>query len=198
MPRRQRLSGISRTRFLESLEASRMPDWTAIYERHSTDAWRTAYRILRDQHAAADCVQETFLAVMTLSTASPIRDWRGLVVSIAARRALDALRSRCRSQRRNAGVDLTKLPGLGVSPEETVATAELADQLRRAIAQLPVQQAEVFCLRCFSEMSHREIANELALEESHVGVLLYRARQALQHRLRELQPVAAGESAHDR
>jgi RNA polymerase sigma-70 factor, ECF subfamily len=175
-----------------------MPDWTTLYERHSTDAWRTAYRILRDEHAAADCVQETFLSVMTLFTASPVRDWRGLVVSIATRRALDVLRSKYRSRRRNAAVDLAKLPAPGACPEDAAAAAELADLLRRALAELPVQQAEVFCLRCFSELSHREIGNELGIEESHVGVLLHRARQMLQHRLREFQPVVSRETAHDR
>ena len=55
-------------------------------------------------------------------------------------------------------------------------------RLRKALAQLPTQQAEVFCLRSINDLSYREIAGQLDLKTSAVGVLLHRARS----RLREL------------
>lgn len=64
-------------------------------------------------------------------------------------------------------------------PVEEAQAAELAARLRRALAELPDQQAEVFCLRCIEQRSYREIGQQLGLKTSAVGVLLYRARGRL-------------------
>ena len=77
-------------------------------------------------------------------------------------------------------------------PVEEAQAAELSERLRGALAKLPEQEAEVFCLRCLSELSYRDIAQQLKLKTSAVGVLLHRARR----RLREMlgQPDGAGDA----
>jgi RNA polymerase sigma-70 factor, ECF subfamily len=160
-----------------------VPDWQDIYERHSTAVWKTAWRILRDRDCAADCVQETFLAALTLAQKHPIREWEGLLVSVAVRRALDQLRTRCRARQRQSHVGLLEIHSSNPTPEQTAMAAELADRLREALVELPALQAEVFCLRAFNDLSYHEIAVQLELDDQHVGVLLHRARQDLQRRL---------------
>ena len=73
-------------------------------------------------------------------------------------------------------------------PVAQAQAAELSERLRLALVSLPAQQAEVFCLRCMSEMSYRDIARQLGIKTSAVGVLLHRARL----RLRNLLSVPAG------
>ena len=167
-----------------------MPDWQALYEQHSATVWKVAWRILRDWNATADCVQETFLSVMSSLPAQPVREWEALLVSVAVRRALNQLRDRAR-RRSLAGAE--EVWAIGPSPEQAVAAAELAERLREALANLPDRQAEIFCLRVFQEMSYQEIAEQLGLDETHVGVLLHRARQNLGRRLREHFPAAIQE-----
>ena len=53
----------------------------------------------------------------------------------------------------------------------------------KALANLPEQQAEVFCLRVFNEMSYREIARQTGIHPSTVSVLLHRARLKLRELL---------------
>ena len=174
-----------------------MPDWKAIYERHSAAVWKAAWRVLRDRDSAADCVQETFLAAMTLSQRQPVREWEGLLVSVAVRRALDQLRTKCRTRRRQTNVGLLEIPSASPTPEQAVAAAELADRLREALVELPSLQAEVFCLRIFNDLSYHEIAGQLDLDDQHVGVLLHRARQNLQCQLEDVRPFISREKTYD-
>lgn len=167
-----------------------MPEWDALYRRHSAAVWRSAWRILRDREGAADCVQETFLSVLRHPQVETVREWEAFLVSVAVRRALDQLRVRCRRERRESG-EGPDACSPGSSPEQAAAASELADRLRRALADLPPQQAEVFCLRTFDEMSYDDIAVQLGLSGPHVGVLLHRARQALGRALHDLRPVLA-------
>ena len=159
-----------------------MLDWKSIYEQHSSAVWKVAWRVLRDRDLAADCVQETFLSVMANSTKVPIGEsGKGLLVhGIAVRRALDLLRKRCRDRRRYTSGELRVLGSTVPTPEQSAIAEELAERLRTALVELPERQAEVFCLRSFNDLSYQEIANQLGLDEPHVGVLLHRARQNLQ------------------
>jgi len=69
------------------------------------------------------------------------------------------------------------LPRIGDSdPADRMETDELAKHLRRAIGELPPQEAKAFCLRYFSEMSYRQIAKELDIKTGAAGVLLHRAK----------------------
>jgi RNA polymerase sigma-70 factor (ECF subfamily) len=71
------------------------------------------------------------------------------------------------------------MPGPGADPPQAAEDAAL---LRDALGRIPAGQAEVFCLRYMSDLSNREIAQQVGMTSNAVGVLLYRARA----RLREL------------
>jgi len=171
-----------------------VPDWTTLYEQHSPAVWRAAWRILRDPNSAADCVQETFLAVMTYAETESVREWETLLVSVAVRRALSQLKDRSR-RRSSAGTE--EIRSAAPSPEQSAAATELAERLREALTSLPDRQAEIFCLRTFQEMTYHEIAEQLGLDETNVGVLLHRARQNLGRQLKAHHPLAIPEKTHD-
>ena len=67
-------------------------------------------------------------------------------------------------------------------PVELAAASELSGQLRKALARLPDEQAEIFSLHALSGWSYDEIGRQLGMSSSNVGVTLHRAR----HRLAEL------------
>ena len=62
-------------------------------------------------------------------------------------------------------------------------TQELNAQLRWALTQLPQDQAQVFTLRFMEDLSYREIARQMGIKTSTVGVLLHRARARLKELL---------------
>lgn len=167
-------------------------DWNSITEQHACVVWQTAYRLLHDQADAADCLQETFLAAFELAQRQRVRNMRGLLLRLATTRAIDRLRQRTRRSREASGCeDWQQFACSRPGPEAEAQSEELAAQLRHAIGQLPPQEANVFCLRYFNDLSYREIARELGIKTGAAGVLLHRAKM----RLRQfLEPVEAEET----
>jgi RNA polymerase sigma-70 factor (ECF subfamily) len=159
-----------------------MPDWQEILRRDGPAVWRTAYRLLNNRADADECFQEAFLAGLEVSRREAVRNWRALLQRLAAVRAVDRLRERGRRRSREQTADWDALAGNEPLPSQGAEEAELAQRLRDALARIPAQQAEVFCLQSLEGWSYQEIAEQLSLSINTVGVLLHRARQ----RLREL------------
>jgi RNA polymerase sigma-70 factor (ECF subfamily) len=159
-----------------------MPDWEEIVRRDGPAVWRTAYRLLNNPADADECFQEAFVAALEVSRREEVGNWRGLLLRLAAARAVDRLRQRCRRRSREQTADWDALAGNEPPPSQAAEEAELSQRLRDALAQIPAQQAEVFCLHGLEGWSYQEIAEQLSLSVNTVGVLLHRARK----RLREL------------
>jgi RNA polymerase sigma factor (sigma-70 family) len=72
--------------------------------------------------------------------------------------------------------------------------SELVATLRRALAALPADQAEVFMLRHVEGMSYEQVGAVMGMTGNAVGVMLNRAKG----RLRELmeRPIEKGEVRH--
>jgi len=167
-------------------------DWSQIVRQHGPLVWTTVYRLLRHDADAADCFQRTFLAALVLSRTQPVRNWPGLLRRLGTARALEALRQRLRHARRLRPLLAEETASSGTPPpDRAAADSELGDHLREALAHLDERQAQVFCLACLDGLSYAEIADQLGLTVSHVGVLLNRARCQLRERLRGHEPAAA-------
>ena len=163
-----------------------MADWQKIVSQHSGSVWQTAYRLLGRADEAADCFQETFLAALKVSGRQKVRNWPALLSRVCTCRAMDRLRKRLREGERSKSLgDWSNVASPNPGPIEVLQGEELSAGLRRALARLPEQQGEVFCMRCLNDMSYREIAKQLGLKGSAVGVLLHRARRRLRELLSE-------------
>jgi RNA polymerase sigma-70 factor (ECF subfamily) len=161
-----------------------MTDWETILQEQRDSVWRTAYRLLGNAADAADCLQETFISALHVSRHQRVRNWSALLQRLATTRALDQLRRKARRSRQRVDLaDWVEVADPTASPVRDVEVREQAAQLRRALACLPAQQAEVFCLRFMNDMSYREISRELGLTANAVGVLLHRARVTLREKL---------------
>jgi len=170
-----------------------MLDWQKIVSRYHVLVWNTAYRLLGNHADAMDCAQETFISALKLSRQKQIRHWGGLLRRSATARALDQLRHRLRrSERTCEQSDWSAVPSHHSEPAQQIENHELGMKLREALAQIPAQQAEVFCLRCMDEMSYREIARQLDIKQGTVGVLLLRARSRLRELLSDTMVEAEG------
>ncbi len=82
----------------------------------------------------------------------------------------------------------SELDGRERQPPAIAQEREFIARLRDALASLPPEQAEACCLRFLEEFSYREIAEELRVTVNQVGVLLHRAKAALQTHLAEFAP----------
>lgn len=170
-------------------------DWQAIVGEYGSLVWQTAYRLLGNRTDAADCFQETFLAALDVSRRQDVRNLPGLLVRLATTRAIDRLRQRSRQDRRETGAYDCEPVAEDAGPPDAVQRQEITGQLREAIAQLPSQEARIFCLRYLNDMSYRQIARELDIGINVVGVSLHRARARLRKALGAVQ--VEDEVSHD-
>lgn len=156
-----------------------METWEAIVRRLSPLVWRTAFRLLRNEADAADCLQEVFLSAWRLSRSQTIDNWGGLLHHLATARALDQLRRRKRERMHRAAADVSNIASAGTTPLQSAQESELADELRELLAELPAAQSEVYCLRHLDGLTYEQIAAELKITVNAVGVTLHRATQRL-------------------
>lgn len=159
-------------------------DWQVIVKRHGPIVWRTAYRLLGNHADAADCFQETFVCALQLCQRQPVRNFAALLARLATARAIDQLRHRLRQAHTRADLnDRVAVPSGNPDPSQHLQTQELAARLRWAMAQLPEQEAQAFCLRYLNGMSYRLIAKQLGIKANAAGVSLHRARAKLRELL---------------
>jgi RNA polymerase sigma-70 factor (ECF subfamily) len=168
-----------------------MIDWDELVDREGPAVWRTAYRLVRNQADADECFQDTFLAALAVSNRQPVRNWPALLQRLATNRAIDRLRKRLRSTRREEMIDFALAAGGEDDPSKHAEAAELAGALRWAISKLPARQAEVFSLHELGDWSYQQIADQLGITVNGVGVILHRARQKLQELLKMQNRVSA-------
>ena len=135
-------------------------------------------RILGSIQDAEDVSQEVFTEAFRLHRTGPVQSWTGLLVRLATLRSIDRLR------RNRSSVELRDYDGMSNSePFEEIVAGELAHWLRKAVTQLPDQQATVFAMFHYEQLSRDEIAAALDISHESVSTAIYKARQHLQARL---------------
>lgn len=151
-------------------------DFSASFEAYHGLVFRTAYRITGNAADAEDALQTVFLRLLRRDRAAPVLESEESYLRRAAvNSSIDLIRAR-QAERR---VALTEASEIAVSP----TTAELRDALRRALAELSPQAAEIFALRYFGDFTNRQIAKTLGISQVLVAVTLHRARRQLQKQL---------------
>jgi RNA polymerase sigma-70 factor (ECF subfamily) len=154
------------------------PDWGRIVDEHGTRVLRIAARVLGSVHEAEDVAQDVFIEAYGLYRAGPVQSWAGLLVRLATLRAID----RRRQTRPTAHLADTDRPTTS-GPFDAAVANELAERLRVEVGRLPQQQAAVFTLTYFEQLSRDEIAACLSISTEAVSAALYRARQSLMSQL---------------
>ena len=154
---------------------------------HSRLVYRIAYAVLRRHHDAEDATQETFLRVLRYSSRlAAVEDPKTWLARIAWRVAVD--RSKKRSGQREVPLDDPEKPleepaSSDPSADQTVDGMQLSAALERLIAALPEKLREPLILSTIEEMSPREVAATLGINEAAVRSRVFRARQILKEKL---------------
>lgn len=154
-----------------------MSDWDEIVHSLGPMVFGVTWRILGHAADAEDVVQEVFIEALRLQHSQAVKHWAPLLRRLATYRALDRLRQRrtAVSLNLNGHALVAHSPG----PEEVAVGRELATRLRGAVGQLAKQEAEVFCLRYFEDLSYQAIAETLGVSPQAVATALHKARARL-------------------
>lgn len=147
--------------------------------------YQCAFKILGDRHQAEDVAQEVFLKLFKKSNEQidEIQHWSAYLKAMTTSASCDYLRKSYHQQ--EVSDQVVVLPIADASseqlsvPEERVETQIQISVLRKALAKLKPQEAEVFVLRTIEQLSYQEIADQLSINNGHVGALLNRTKEKL-------------------
>jgi len=176
-------------------EASVITDPDRWIEVHAEDLYRYAWSRLRDDHAAEEVVQETFLAgIKFLHQHDGSGSTRAWLIGILKRKIVDHIRRRARYDRDGISPDWDEPEqawfdaagnwnGRGKGwlqpPEASLENRELWDVVRSCLTRLPPGQADVFTLSVMDGMESERICRELGITPANYWVRLHRARLGL-------------------
>lgn len=153
----------------------------SIYNRYAAPLHAYCVGMLRDRHAASDCVQEVFCIATTelpkLRDADRLRPW---LYAIARRRALRALSER----RREAACD--ELPddvATGPGPFTLTAQNELRELIAQAAGGLSERDRHVLDLAYRHGVTGTELAQALGISYDSTKKLLQRLRDTIERSL---------------
>jgi RNA polymerase sigma-70 factor (ECF subfamily) len=161
------------------------------YDAHHVVLCSFARRLLCDDHAAEDLVQDVFLVLPRLAhRLDRGKSLRSFLLGIAANRARHHLRALARRRRfaeRLGREPLTVVEG----PERLSERRGLAARLERALETLSFDQRMTFVLREIEGCEAQEVSEILGIPEATVRTRVFHARKKLQTLLAE-QAAAGG------
>jgi RNA polymerase sigma-70 factor, ECF subfamily len=168
-------------------ERSRDEALEALVREHSRLVYRIAYAVLRRHHEAEDATQETFLRVVRYSSRlAEVEDPKTWLARIAWRVAVEFGRRKARKQ--EIPLDDPEKPAQEVvspdaSADQTIQGTQIGAALEKLIAALPEKLRAPLVLSAIEEMTPREIAATLDINEAGVRSRVFRARQILKEKL---------------
>jgi RNA polymerase sigma-70 factor (ECF subfamily) len=155
-----------------------------VYDAHHEHVRAFARRMLGDESAAEDLVQETFLALpRAVARFRGEAALRTFLVSVAVNHARHHVRAAAR--RRAAMARFAREPGPAAQsgPAEDVARAQLIGALMRALDTLPIEQRAAVVLCEIEERTSTEVARILGVPEATVRTRLFHAKRKLSEAL---------------
>jgi RNA polymerase sigma-70 factor (ECF subfamily) len=160
-----------------------------LYRTHYPRVRGLCRHLLGSTPRGEDAAQEAFLrAYRTFASYDREQPFEAWITSIARHHCLDLLRRR-RTEGAIFGVEAEEVAATIAAAEAdqlgTLLSAERAVAVNAAVAALPERYRWPLALAYYGDASYDEIAQELGITRTHVGVLLTRAKQLLRKHLAE-------------
>lgn len=173
---------------LRAISSGDQASFASLYDTYSSQLYSMAYRMLNSSEAAAEVVQDTFMAVW--KDASRYNAELGKVftwmVMILRRKAINHMRHDAR--RLPAGLDgetETDLSSDSEShPDEALQIREKSEFIGNMVNGLPLDQKRALELAFFEGFTHQEIADRL---EEPLGTVKSRIRLAINSLRRQME-----------
>ena len=148
--------------------------------------YRLALRITCNNAEAEDIVQDTLMKVWNRRERwDEIDSIEAFCMTICRNLALDRMR---KMDNHNGSLEdnLRETPSATRNPYEEMNQKDRIQLVRRLVDSLPEKQRTCMQLRDFEGKSYKEVAEILQISEDQVKVNIFRARQTIKQRFKEL------------
>jgi RNA polymerase sigma-70 factor (ECF subfamily) len=160
-----------------------------LYKDYYARVFGLCRRLLNSNELAEDASQETFMRAYKnfnkFDSDQPFWKW---IATIANNHCLDLLRQKSRSGQ-IFGDEGQEMANLVSSDQPLVAQAMAREDeasMNTAIATLPDKYRIPLILAYFNQDTYEEIADQLSISKSHVGILLLRAKKQIREILEQV------------
>ena len=154
-----------------------------LVRQHQSPLIRYARSMVRDEHAAKDVVQDTFLQLCKQSPQDLSGRESAWLFRVCHNSALNRLRKERRRTHNSETVQSVPVDG---DPSTAAETGEDSESVLRLIGGLPDNQQKVIRLRFHAGLAYREISDATGLSVSNVGYLLHTALGKLREQMQQL------------
>jgi RNA polymerase sigma-70 factor, ECF subfamily len=156
-----------------------------LVERHSRSVYKVAYRLTGRAEDAEDVVQETFLkAYRQLDRFEERASFGTWLHRIAWNCSVDLLRSRPKREQAEESETLEQLGSISAatatsaaspSPERLMASTQLGDRVKAAMARLSALERAAFVMRHYEGRTIEEISRALDIRQNAAKHSIFRA-----------------------
>lgn len=156
------------------------------YDRHGEAMRGFARRLLADEAAAEDLVQDVFLSLpQTIRRYEGRSSLRSFLIGVAVNRCRHHVRAAARYRRAKERYARSAPALEPTKPSEHHERREMAERLTRAMDTLPVEQRVAFVLAVVEGRGAAEVATLVGAPEATVRTRVMRARRKLRAALEE-------------
>lgn len=154
--------------------------------------FNASYKLVKNISDAEDISQEVFLKVYNcIHQLKDVENLSGWLFKITYNKAISFLRKK-NPAKANANLNLDSQQDIKCTvhslvdnhtPAKKLEQKETAEELFKAIDNLPEMQKRVFLMHKFENFSHKEICETLTMSKTAVESLIYRAKANLKKSL---------------
>jgi RNA polymerase sigma-70 factor (ECF subfamily) len=161
-----------------------------LYRTHYARVHGLCRRLLGSVERAEDAAQEVFVrahrGLHGYDRAQPFAGW---ILRIATNYCIDSLRRRSK-EKAMFGTESDERSAAEADDTDVLSellTDERARQINAAVAELPERYRVPLVLAYYRESSYDDIAAALGITKTHVGTLVFRAKQMLRRSLQHME-----------
>ena len=170
--------------FLSALARGDARALSDAYREHHLAVRAFACRLLGDDAAAEDMVQEAFVALpRAMARFRGETSLRSFVIAVAVNHARHFVRAAARRRKSVMRLAVEPTLTLGGAPDERLAREQLGDALFRALDELPLDQRVAFVLCVVEERASQEAAAIIGAPAPTVRARVQAAKKRLRERL---------------
>jgi RNA polymerase sigma factor (sigma-70 family) len=183
------LTILTQAQIVEKVGSSAAGAFTELYEQYLPKVFRYINYRITDVPTAEDITSTVFEKALTKfkSYNAEKANFSTWIFTIARNTLIDHYRVSHKAQTVQLDDPVAALASPMSSPEEESDRAEEVRILNSCLTQLSPSEQEIISLKFGAEMTNRQIAKSLALSESNVAVIIFRAVRKLRDNFRGKQ-----------
>ncbi|SFL86585.1 RNA polymerase sigma factor, sigma-70 family [Gracilibacillus orientalis] len=156
-----------------------------LIERYKHHVFKVIYSVVHDEKIAEDLAQETFIKMIDALTSYQYKGFKTWISRIALHKAIDYKRKITRHKEDLETFEEFEPASTEIHPDEQIISKDKSNKIQQQINLMPEKFRIVVKAYYFQELSYKQIAQELNIEETTVKMRLYRARKWMKENWKE-------------